>query len=254
MNNKNWEEFLKTHLQTGLLIVAAFVIGYLFAQVRMKDTATPTGQVAAQNQNGQAAQAGEQVTLSSILDQAKVDTKKVMACVNNGDQTDNVQAQLKAGQAAGVRGTPGNYIVLEDGQGEAIPGALPYEQLQPIIDAYVNQGSTEKTVALADLPAVGEEDEIRGDQNATVTVIEYSDYDCPYCSRFHETMKQILDEYSGQVRWVYRQFPLVQLHPNAPKLSEAAECVSTLEGEEAFWRFSDVYFQAKAAGKQVSIK
>lgn len=94
---------------------------------------------------------------------------------------------------------------------------------------------------------VTEDDYILGNPNAQVVLIEYSDYDCPFCKQFHATMHQILDEYgvSGRMAWVYRQFPLVGLHPNAELISEAALCVGDLGGDTAFWAFSDRVFESR---------
>ncbi len=87
-------------------------------------------------------------------------------------------------------------------------------------------------------------DHIRGNPNAAIMLVEYSDFDCPFCKQFHETMTQIINEYgaSGKVAWVYRHFPLEQLHPNASKIAEASECVAELAGNDAFWVFSDLVF------------
>jgi len=91
------------------------------------------------------------------------------------------------------------------------------------------------------------DDHIRGNPNAPIVIVEYSDYDCPFCKSYHQTMNQIMDEYgaSGQVAWVYRQFPLVQLHPNAPTIALASECVADLGGNDAFWSFSDLVFEER---------
>jgi len=95
--------------------------------------------------------------------------------------------------------------------------------------------------------AVSESDYILGNPNAPIVMIEYSDYDCPFCKQFHTTMHQILDEYgvTGRLAWVYRQFPLVDLHPNAPQISEAALCVGDIGGNTAFWTFSDTVFNSR---------
>lgn len=94
---------------------------------------------------------------------------------------------------------------------------------------------------------VNETDYILGNPNAPIMMIEYSDYECPFCKQFHATMHQIMDEYgvTGQLGWVYRQFPLGQLHPNAPLLSKAALCVGKLGGNTAFWDFSDRVFEER---------
>lgn len=96
---------------------------------------------------------------------------------------------------------------------------------------------------------VTEADHIKGSPNAAVKVVEYSDFDCPFCSRFHDVMNSIVEKYpEDEVAWVYRQFPLEQLHPNAPAVALASECVANLAGNDAFWTFADGYFEARGSG------
>lgn len=96
---------------------------------------------------------------------------------------------------------------------------------------------------------VSEGEHIRGNFNAPIKIVEYSDFDCPFCSRFHETMKVIAEKYSGEnVAWVLRQFPLEQLHPQAPAVALASECVAEIGGNEAFWKFTDAYYSARGSG------
>ncbi len=91
---------------------------------------------------------------------------------------------------------------------------------------------------------ISTDDHIRGDiENAKVVIVEFSDIDCPYCQRFHPTMKQILADYQGQIAWVYRHFPLDSLHPEARKKAEAAECVAALGSNEAFWTYLDRLYE-----------
>lgn len=92
------------------------------------------------------------------------------------------------------------------------------------------------------------DDHMQGSPTAPIVIVEYSDYDCPFCKNFHETMNKIMDEFggSGKVAWVYRHFPLTQLHPNAPKIAEASECVTELGGNTAFWTFTDLVFSERA--------
>lgn len=86
------------------------------------------------------------------------------------------------------------------------------------------------------------DDYIRGNPNAPVTLIEYSDLECPFCKSFHPSMERLMQEYDGQVRWIYRHFPL-SFHANAQKEGEAAECVGKLGGGDKYWQFIDTLFE-----------
>jgi protein-disulfide isomerase len=109
------------------------------------------------------------------------------------------------------------------------------------------QGGTESTGAVPTDSSVtvpvDSSDHIRGNANAEVTIVEYSDLECPFCKRFHETMKQVLAEYGDKVRWVYKHFPLDQIHPKSDKEAEAAECAGELGGNNAFWEYVDKIFE-----------
>lgn len=110
-----------------------------------------------------------------------------------------------------------------------------------------DNGGKPIAAAKVDIRPVDNTDHVRGNPNAPIMIVEYSDYECPFCKQFHETLNQIMLDYGtdGKVAWVYRQFPLVQLHPNAPKVAEASECVAELGGNDAFWKFSDLWFKNK---------
>jgi len=90
--------------------------------------------------------------------------------------------------------------------------------------------------AAAVAPKLDKDDHIRGDKKARIALIEYSDLECPFCKTFHPTAQKIVDDYKGKVMWVYRHFPL-SFHANAQKEAEASECVSSLGGEDAFWKY-----------------
>ncbi len=89
---------------------------------------------------------------------------------------------------------------------------------------------------------VTDSDHIRGNKNAKLTLVEYSDFECPFCKSFHPTTQEILKTYGDKVRLVYRHFPL-PFHQNAQKEAEASECVAELGGNDAFWNFVDKIFE-----------
>jgi protein-disulfide isomerase len=96
--------------------------------------------------------------------------------------------------------------------------------------------------SVIDVP-VSDSDHIRGNVNAEVTIVEYSDLECPFCKVFHGTMQQAMAAYGDKVRWVYKHFPLDQLHPKADKEAEAAECAGELGGNDVFWAYIDKIFE-----------
>ncbi len=96
-------------------------------------------------------------------------------------------------------------------------------------------------------------DHILGNENAPVTIIEWSDFECPFCARFHlETSGALKDQYvkSGKVKFIYKNFPL-NFHQNAQKAAEAAECASD---QEKFWEMHDLLFEQGVQGGVVTFK
>ncbi|MFC1649472.1 DsbA family protein [Patescibacteria group bacterium] len=106
----------------------------------------------------------------------------------------------------------------------------------------ISFGKLSDTQAAAVTP-VSDQDHILGSSDAKVYLVEYSDLECPYCGSFHSTAQQAVDEYDGQVAWVYRHYPLDQLHPNARPAAEAAECAAQIAGNDGFWGFLDAAFE-----------
>lgn len=116
-------------------------------------------------------------------------------------------------------------------------------------------GSTDTAQPAAAMAPVTADDHIRGNPNAPILLVEYSDYDCPFCKNFHDTLTRVMAEYGtqGKVAWVYRQFPLQQLHPNAPLIAHASECVAELGGNDAFWKFTDLVFNERGTNEQTNM-
>lgn len=116
----------------------------------------------------------------------------------------------------------------------------------PAVSVYT-EGESGDTTSLTE-GTVGQyaSDHIRGSKDAKVFMVEYSDLQCPYCANFHDTAKQAVDEYGGDVAWVYRHFPLDSIHPKARPAALASECVAEQGGDDAFWAFTDALFANQA--------
>jgi protein-disulfide isomerase len=91
----------------------------------------------------------------------------------------------------------------------------------------------------SDVPAITANDHVLGDRKAPITMVVYSDIECPFCKRFHDTTKTIVTEYKGKVAVAFRHFPV---HQNSVKEGEAVECAAEVGGNDAFWKYLDVIF------------
>jgi len=87
---------------------------------------------------------------------------------------------------------------------------------------------------------VGPDDHSLGNADAPVTLVEYGDYECPHCGAAHPIVKRVLKHLGADVRFVFRNFPLGEMHPHAVEAAEAAESAG-LQGE--FWRMHDRLFE-----------
>ncbi len=90
---------------------------------------------------------------------------------------------------------------------------------------------------------VTDKDHIRGKVDAPITLIEFSDFECPFCAKFKPTLDRLLDEYPNDVRLVYKHFPLNSIHRQAQSAAEASECAASLGGNDAFWEYHDLLFE-----------
>lgn len=118
------------------------------------------------------------------------------------------------------------------------------------------QGALQQTGSTDNVNPLTSTDHVRGNPDARVIIVEYSDFECPFCKSFHLTMQQIMDEYGkdGQVAWVYRHFPLDQLHPVKARLEAiTSECVAEIGGNNAFWQFTDRFFELTPSNNQTNI-
>lgn len=199
---------------------------------------------------------GEEIAVNNLKAQAKflgLDQKKFEGCLDSGEKASLVQNDLNDGAAAGVGGTPAFFI-----NGHRSGGALSYPlfkelvefvtknnnldnppaSLKSFFDGDENNGELSKEVV-----EVGEGDiPFLGDKNAPVTIVEFSDYQCPYCSRFYQqTLTQFKKEYvdSGKAKLYFRDFPL-SFHEGAQKAAEAVRCAGD---QGKYWELHNLIFE-----------
>ena len=92
-------------------------------------------------------------------------------------------------------------------------------------------------------PPVTELDQVQGSDSALVTLIEYGDFECPYCGRAYPVLKRVKQRLGDRLRFVFRHFPIVESHPHAQHAAEASESAAVLGGNRAFWAMHDLIFE-----------
>jgi protein-disulfide isomerase len=102
---------------------------------------------------------------------------------------------------------------------------------------------------------VAVEDHTLGNPSAPVKLIEFSDFECPFCKRFHPTIRQAIEEYAktGKIAVIYRHFPLDELHSKARKEAQAAECANEIGGNNAFWAYADKIFEITPSNDRLDL-
>ncbi len=181
-------------------------------------------------------------------------------CLDSNEKKALVDADIKYGASLGVQGTPGFFV-----NGKFIGGAFPFSSFKEIIDKEIAGAGSTNCANYTEPNLQSQCDETGTDQSkvfkivpkdvdvsgmiaqgpkdAKVTIVEFSDFECPYCVRAFPTVKQILSEYKSDVKLYYKQFPLNNLHPNAQKTAEASLCAAD---QGKFWEFHDKIFQLGA--------
>lgn len=122
---------------------------------------------------------------------------------------------------------------------------MTHSGMQKISDTAQNPADAN----LEKMAPITADDHMRGNAKAPVTIVVYSDFECPFCKMYHSSLLQMQKEYvdTGKVLWVQRQFPLDSIHPNARSVAEASECVNEIGGGDAFWKFVDGVFAVTAS-------
>ena len=183
------------------------------------------------------------------FEQLELPITEIQECLSNGRFAEEVQTYIAEGQSLGVNGTPSFFI-----NGQLLVGAQPYAVFQSAfnqaeqgeeIAAAPTQPPSQPVTAPTPATIAPRPRTALGDPNAPVTIVEYSDYQCPFCRRYvQETMSQLKENFidTGRVYYVFKDFPIASLHPLAYRLHEAALCVSDATGTEGYWQAHDLIF------------
>ncbi len=243
----------------GILLLNLLFTGFLFYKLQLAKPAAASN--TAPSANAQAT--GESATALSIdnlkkyAKDMKLDTNKFNKCLDNHETKDAVAKEAQEAGSLGVNGTPGFFV-----NGRFLAGAFPFENFKEIIDKELagqsdgtcdvysdslkslcsttgNNGfnPTQKTIDLTGA-------NVTGPENAKVTLVEFSDFQCPFCQRAYPTVKKIMSTYPNDVKLYYLHLPLTQLHPFAQQSAEAAECAH-VQGK--FWQYHDKLFESQGA-------
>jgi protein-disulfide isomerase len=101
------------------------------------------------------------------------------------------------------------------------------------------------------IPAVNDKDHSQGASNATVTLVEYGDYECPHCGHAYPIIKKLQERMGSRLRFVFRNFPLANMHEHAMQAAEAAEAAGA---QGKFWEMHDLLYENQSSLEDQSLK
>lgn len=243
------------------LIIASFFLGSLTNKISSlekggssSNTPQPTTNQVQQPQ-GAKPSAITKDTMKEWAKELGLNTNDFNSCLDSDKYKNVVDEDMKAGQTAGVNGTPTFFV-----NGTILVGAQPFEAFKTLIDKELAINSTNSKNNLSFIgqafaqeapvdPTLAPKASVEnghlpslGDKNARVTIVEFSDFECPFCRRyFTGTFPQLKKEYidTGKVIMYYRHYPL-PFHPLAQPFANASECANE---QGKFWEYHDKIFQ-----------
>jgi protein-disulfide isomerase len=204
------------------------------------------GIIALSGNTGSAPVTGPDAFYLAQAREAGIKKRAFEQCIASPEVQARIDAEVTEVNGIGGTGTPYNVIATPDGLLIPLPGAYPFAAFADIIDRALAGELTEEEIANAaridDIrPFDPEVDYFKGPADAEITIYEWSDYECPFCSRVHPSLQQVVDTYPN-VNWVYRNLPL-SFHVQAEPAARAALCIGQEKGNEAFWNFTDTLFE-----------
>lgn len=211
----------------------------------------------------------EDADLEQAAKDLGLDAGKVMAAIKEGKHKKEVDADAELAEDLQASGTPHFFV-----NGRRLVGAQPFEKFKTIIDEEVKkaqdliakgtpaakvyeeltkngQGAPEPEKKTVEAPPPGAP--FKGAANAKVVIQQFSDYQCPFCSRVEPTVTEVMKNYGDKVKVVWRDKPL-PMHPDAPLAAEAAREALKQKGPEGFWKFHEILFKNQKEMKRESLE
>jgi protein-disulfide isomerase len=194
--------------------------------------------------------------LEKAAEDLKLDTKKVMAAIKDGKYKKDIDADMELGDDVQASGTPHFFV-----NGRRLVGAQPADKFKKIIDEEIKKFEDQKGKVAASAwydhlmkdakgapepekkqaPPVPAGNAFKGGANAKVVIQQWSDFQCPFCSRVEPTVNEITKNYGDKVKVVWRDKPL-PMHPNAPLAAEAGREALKQKGPDGFWKMHEKMF------------
>ncbi len=237
-----------------LLLVAVFFVGRLSSQVEMmgdgsvvKEKLVDSGAVA--DQGAGVAVAADVSDLKVMAGDLGLNQKDFDSCLDDGRYEQRIKDEVAYGGEIGVSGTPSFFInkvmvvgsqpvtVFEDVIDYELGGGNwdnPTEAMKYLVDENPSNGEV-SIVANDVLKGIGA---IRGNDGALVKIVEFSDFECPYCTSSQPTVEGLFEKYGDKISLEYRHYPL-SFHANAQKMAEASECARE---QGKFWEMHNTIF------------
>jgi protein-disulfide isomerase len=199
----------------------------------------------------------EDADLEKVAQDLGLDMAKAKAALKDHKYKKDIDADMELGEDVAASGTPHFFV-----NGRRLVGAQPFEKFQKIIDEEVAKFEAQKgKVAAKDYyaslmkdakgapepekkvaPPVPAGNAYKGGKDAKVVIQQWSDFQCPFCSRVEPTMNEIQKAYGDKVKIVWRDKPL-PMHPNAPGAAEAAREALKQKGPDGFWKMHKKMFE-----------
>ncbi len=208
-------------------------------------------------------------TYTKLAGELGLNPADVLKAIETNKYDPKISASMEMASDLQARGTPHFFV-----NGRRIAGAQPFEKFDELVKtqlaaakALVAKGVPRASVydelmktakgpdepEKRDVPAPTAKNPSKGTPGAKVVIQEFSDFQCPFCSRVNPTMKQIMDEYQGKVQIVWRNMPLA-FHKEAPLAAEAAYEAFVQKGADGFWAFHDKLFENQKALQRADLE